>query len=194
MSIRLSKIYTKVGDKGSTLIATGEKLLKSNIRIEAYGTVDELNAVVGLLRDTIEPDERSSDLGKSLIKIQNELFDIGGELSVPLDVLNVNVQQVVSMADVERLEREMDIFNENLPPLENFVLPGGHIANSTCHLARTVCRRAERAVVRMSEQDAVRDEVRIYLNRLSDWLFVLSRELSRRFGVPEAMWAQNRKK
>ncbi len=194
MSIRLSKIYTKVGDKGSTLLATGEKLLKSNVRIEAYGTVDELNAVVGLLRDTIEPDKRMGEIINSLIKIQNELFDIGGELSVPLDVLNINVQQVVAMGDVERLEREMDEFNESLPPLENFILPGGHIANSTCHLARTVCRRAERAVVRMSEQDAVRDEVRIYLNRLSDWFFVLSRELSRRLGVPEALWAQNKKK
>jgi cob(I)alamin adenosyltransferase len=194
VSIRLSKIYTKVGDKGSTLLATGEKLLKSNVRIEAYGTVDELNAVVGLLRDTIEPDKRMGEIINSLIKIQNELFDIGGELSVPLDVLNINVQQVVAMGDVERLEREMDEFNESLPPLENFILPGGHIANSTCHLARTVCRRAERAVVRMSEQDAVRDEVRIYLNRLSDWFFVLSRELSRRLGVPEALWAQNKKK
>lgn len=194
MTIRLSKIYTKVGDKGSTLIATGEKLLKSNIRIEAYGTVDELNAVVGVLRDTIESDQRVSDIVKALIQIQNELFDIGGELSVPLDVLNVNVQQVVAISDVERLEQEMDAFNEKLPPLENFVLPGGHIANSTCHLARTVCRRAERTVVRMSEQDAVRDEVRIYLNRLSDWFFVVSRELSRRFGVPEALWAQNKKR
>ncbi len=194
MSIRLSKIYTKIGDKGSTLIATGEKLLKSNIRIEAYGTVDELNAVVGILRDTIANHGAVGDIVASLVLIQNELFDLGGELSVPLDVLNVNVQQVVSMADVERLEREMDFFNESLAPLENFVLPGGHIANSTCHLARTVCRRAERAVVRMSEQDAVRDEVRIYLNRLSDWFFVVSRELSRRFGVPEALWAQNKKR
>jgi cob(I)alamin adenosyltransferase len=194
VSIRLSKIYTKIGDKGSTLIATGEKLLKSNIRIEAYGTVDELNAVVGILRDTIANHGAVGDIVASLVLIQNELFDLGGELSVPLDVLNVNVQQVVSMADVERLEREMDFFNESLAPLENFVLPGGHIANSTCHLARTVCRRAERAVVRMSEQDAVRDEVRIYLNRLSDWFFVVSRELSRRFGVPEALWAQNKKR
>jgi cob(I)alamin adenosyltransferase len=88
----------------------------------------------------------------------------------------------------------MDLFNESLPPLENFVLPGGHIVNSTTHLARTVCRRAERAVVRMSEQDAVRDEVRIYLNRLSDWFFVLSRELSRRYGVEEVLWAQNKKR
>jgi cob(I)alamin adenosyltransferase len=98
------------------------------------------------------------------------------------------------MADVARLEQEIDLFNESLKPLENFVLPGGHLANSTTHIVRTVCRRAERAVVRMSEQDAVRDEVRIYLNRLGDWFFVLSREISRRLGVPEVLWAQNKKK
>ncbi len=194
MTVRLSKIYTRTGDKGATLLATGERVLKSNVRIEAYGTVDELNATVGMLRDTIVVDPSLQDLCEKLSKIQNELFDIGGELSVPLDVLDTERQQVVSMRDVSRLESEMDAFNENLPPLENFVLPGGHLANSTAHLVRTVCRRAERAVVRMSEQDAVRDEIRIYLNRLSDWFFVLSRELSRRLGVPEVLWAQNKKK
>jgi cob(I)alamin adenosyltransferase len=194
VTVRLSKIYTRLGDKGSTLLATGERVLKSNVRIEAYGTVDELNSTVGMLRDTIVVDPRLQDLCEKLSKIQNELFDIGGELSVPLDVLDTERQQVVSMRDVARLESEMDAFNESLPPLENFVLPGGHMANSTAHLVRTVCRRAERAVVRMSEQDAVRDEIRIYLNRLGDWFFVVSRELSRRLGVPEVLWAQNKKK
>ncbi|MEI6832596.1 MAG: cob(I)yrinic acid a,c-diamide adenosyltransferase [bacterium] len=194
MTVRLSKIYTRVGDKGSTLLATGERVLKSNVRIEAYGTVDELNSMVGFLRDSIVDEPRLLDLCEPLTKIQNELFDIGGELSVPLDVLDTQRQQVVAMADVGRLEQEMDAFNELLKPLENFVLPGGHLANSTTHIVRTVCRRAERAVVRMSEQDAVRDEVRIYLNRLGDWFFVLSREISRRLGVPEVLWAQNKKK
>lgn len=194
MTIRLSKIYTKTGDKGSTLLATGERVLKSNVRIEAYGTVDELNSVLGMLRDTIAADSRTSDLVEMLAKIQNELFDIGGELSVPLDVLDTKRQQVVTMDDVVRLEKEMDLFNEKLPALENFVIPGGHIANSTAHLVRTVCRRTERAIVRMSEQDAVRDEIRIYLNRLGDWFFVLSRELSRRLAVAEVLWAQNKKK
>jgi cob(I)alamin adenosyltransferase len=194
VTVRLSKIYTRVGDKGSTLLATGERVLKSNVRIEAYGTVDELNSMVGFLRDSIVDDPRLLDLCEPLTKIQNELFDIGGELSVPLDVLDTQRQQVVAMADVGRLEQEMDAFNELLKPLENFVLPGGHLANSTTHIVRTVCRRAERAVVRMSEQDAVRDEVRIYLNRLGDWFFVLSREISRRLGVPEVLWAQNKKK
>jgi len=194
VTIRLSKIYTKTGDKGSTLLATGERVLKSNVRIEAYGTVDELNSVLGMLRDTIAADSRTSDLVEMLAKIQNELFDIGGELSVPLDVLDTKRQQVVTMDDVVRLEKEMDLFNEKLPALENFVIPGGHIANSTAHLVRTVCRRTERAIVRMSEQDAVRDEIRIYLNRLGDWFFVLSRELSRRLAVAEVLWAQNKKK
>ena len=194
MTIRLSKIYTKTGDKGSTLLATGERVLKSNVRIEAYGTVDELNSVVGMLRDTIAADSRTWDLVEMLAKIQNELFDIGGELSVPLDVLDTKRQQVVTMDDVVRLEKEMDLFNEKLPALENFVIPGGHMANSTAHLVRTVCRRTERAIVRMSEQDAVRDEIRIYLNRLGDWFFVLSRELSRRLAVAEVLWAQNKKK
>jgi cob(I)alamin adenosyltransferase len=194
VTVRLSKIYTRVGDKGSTLLATGERVLKSNVRIEAYGTVDELNSMVGFLRDSIVDEPRLLDLCEPLTKIQNELFDIGGELSVPLDVLDTQRQQVVAMADVGRLEQEMDAFNELLKPLENFVLPGGHLANSTTHIVRTVCRRAERAVVRMSEQDAVRDEVRIYLNRLGDWFFVLSREISRRLGVPEVLWAQNKKK
>ncbi|MEI6398650.1 MAG: cob(I)yrinic acid a,c-diamide adenosyltransferase [Pseudomonadota bacterium] len=193
MTIRLSKIYTKVGDRGSTLLATGERVLKSNDRIEAYGTVDELNSFVGVLRDSISDNNSTADLLPLLARVQNELFDVGGELSVPLDVLDTSRQQVIQLTDVERLEREMDAFNEKLPPLENFVLPGGHLANSNAHVVRTVCRRAERAVVRMSEQAAVRDEIRIYLNRLSDWFFVLSRELSRRNGVEEVLWAQNKK-
>jgi cob(I)alamin adenosyltransferase len=193
VSIRLSKIYTKIGDKGSTLLATGERVLKSNVRIEAYGSVDELNAVVGMLRDTLDAREFAA-VREKLACIQNELFDVGGELSVPLDVLNTERQQVVQMSEVARLESEIDAMNEHLAPLENFVLPGGHLINSTTHLCRTVCRRAERAVVRMSEQDAVRDEVRIYLNRLSDWFFVLSRELSHQLGLQEVLWAQNRKK
>ncbi len=198
MTIRLSKIYTKIGDKGTTQLATGQCVSKSNVRIEAYGTVDELNAVVGMLRDTIQAANVSTvdcaDIILMIAKIQNELFDVGGELSVPSEVLNTALQQVVQSADIQRLEMEMDAFNERLPPLSNFVLPGGHIANSAAHLARTVCRRAERAVVRMSEEIAVRGEAKIYLNRLSDWFFVLSRELSRRHGVEEVIWAQNKKR
>lgn len=194
MTVRLSKIYTKVGDKGTTLLATGERLSKAHIRIEAYGTVDELNSVVGMLRDSLLSLQNFDDVLLALSKIQNELFDVGGELSVPASALNLERQQVVQAKDIQRLEDEMDAFNEHLKPLANFILPGGHIANSTAHLARTVCRRAERCVVRMADSEVVRDEVRIYLNRLSDWFFILSRELSRRLKVEEVIWAQNQKK
>jgi cob(I)alamin adenosyltransferase len=194
VTIRLSKIYTKIGDKGTTILATGDRVSKSDVRIDAYGTVDELNSVVGVLRDLILKEANLADIAGQISRIQNELFDVGGELSVPFEHLNTAKQQVVKFEDIERLEREMDGFNELLPPLTNFVLPGGHLANSSAHLARTVCRRAERLVVRLSETERVRDEVKIYLNRLSDWLFVLSREFSRRLAVPEVLWAQNQKR
>lgn len=197
MTIRLSKIYTKVGDKGTTMLASGEKVSKSSKRIEAYGTVDELNAIVGMLRDilldgTKVPAGAFSELSARLFLIQNELFDVGGELSTPAEHLNIARQQVVSGVQIQRLENEMDAANEHLAPLANFVLPGGHLANSTAHLARTVCRRAERAVVALSEQDTIRDDVRIYLNRLSDWLFVMCREISHKLQIPEVLWRQNK--
>lgn len=197
--MRLTKIYTKIGDAGTTLLASGERVAKSAPRIEAYGTVDELNSVVGMLRDLLTDTDRknslqtNSDLIEKIAAIQNELFDLGGELSVPLKYLNIQQQQVVSLSSIERLEQQMDAMNEHLPPLENFILPGGHLANSTAHLARTVCRRAERCVVRLSEQESVRDEPRIYLNRLSDWLFVVCRELSQRLHVQEVLWNQRGK-
>lgn len=197
MSIRLSKIYTKIGDKGTTMLASGEKVTKSSPRIEAYGTVDELNAVVGMLRDILikdihEQQERFKELNARLAIIQNELFDVGGELSMPLDHLNVERQQVVSHVNIKRLEDEMDLANTHLEPLANFILPGGHLANSTAHLARTVCRRAERCVVRLAESEPVRDEVRIYLNRLSDWFFVTCREISYGLKIPEVLWQQKK--
>lgn len=197
MSIRLSKIYTKIGDKGTTMLASGEKVTKSSPRIEAYGTVDELNAVVGMLRDIlikdiVEHQERFIELNARLAIIQNELFDVGGELSMPLDHLIVERQQVVSHVHIKRLEDEMDLANTHLEPLANFILPGGHLANSTAHLARTVCRRAERCVVRLAELEPVRDEVRIYLNRLSDWFFVICREISYGLKIPEVLWQQKK--
>lgn len=192
--MRLTKIYTRVGDRGQTLLASGKKIRKSAPRIEAYGTVDELNSFVGLLRDRlIEMGPTFGDIEKKLMCIQNELFDLGGELATPAEHLDVNRQSVVREVDVKRLEEEMDGWNEALPPLANFVLPGGHAANSLAHVARTVCRRAERYVVRLREEESeVRDVVGIYLNRLSDWFFVLSREISRRAGVPEVIWQQRR--
>ena len=190
--MRLTKIYTKVGDGGKTLLATGEKISKASGRIEAYGTVDELNSCIGIVRDGI----RVSFSGKFLqiddqLKIiQNKLFDIGGELATP----NYDVKQRggISESDITDLESSMDGYNESIPPLKNFVLPGGHLVNSYLHLSRTVCRRAERLVVRNRESDNgfVRPEVPKYLNRLSDWLFVASRKILIDEGIEEVLWEQ----
>ena len=190
--MRLTKIYTKVGDQGQTMLAGGSKVPKDSPRIDSYGTVDELNSFLGLLRDTLTglPGSSCSDLVAQIAKIQNEMHDLGGELSTPFDKLDVLKQQVVTPESVARLEREMDSYNEALPPLANFVLPGGHQANSLAHVCRTVCRRAERLVVALARNETVRSEPRIYLNRLSDWLFVASRVISLRLGVPEVLWHQ----
>lgn len=197
--MRLTKIYTKVGDKGLTYLANGSKVPKHHLRIEAYGTVDELNAFVGLLRDQLHLMEhqksrpRVAELMARLRRIQNELFDVGGELATPLDVLDTSKQQVVHHESVSRLENEIDEFNDHLEPLANFVLPGGHPANSLAHVVRTVCRRAERAVVALAGEETVREEVAIYLNRLSDWFFVAGRVISQEAGVPELLWQQKGK-
>lgn len=197
--MRLTKIYTKVGDKGLTYLANGSKVPKYHLRIEAYGTIDELNSFTGMLRDQLhlmdqqKPRPRISELTVRLRRIQNELFDVGGELATPIDALDTVRQQVVSHESVSRLEQEIDEFNDHLEPLANFVLPGGHPANSLAHVVRTVCRRAERAVVALASEDTVREEVSIYLNRLSDWFFVASRVISQEAGVPELLWQQKGK-
>ena len=196
--MRLTKIYTKVGDKGNTHLASGQKISKASLRIEAYGTVDELNSTIAMLRDLIQQENlllknvSLAELSNSIVKIQNELFDIGGELSTPCEKLDLKRQIVVSAHEVSRLENEIDQMNETLKPLENFVLPGGHIINSVAHLTRTICRRAEREVIKLNEHEEVREDLKIYLNRLSDWLFVLSRYLSKLLNVPETLWQQKR--
>ena len=193
--MRLTKIYTKVGDEGQTLLASGDKVSKHDPRIECYGTVDELNSHIGLLRDLLnqQTNQNFDGLQVQLQKIQNELFDLGGELATPESVLDINVQQVVKEQDITRLETEIDKMNEQLSPLENFVLPGGHACNSQAHVCRTVCRRAERRWVEFSGQDSVRKETGIYLNRLSDWLFVASRYISLKMGCEEVQWKQKGK-
>lgn len=192
--MRLTNIYTKVGDKGTTILATGDRVDKSAPRIEAYGTVDELNSITGILRDALTSMRQAEfqHTTEQLQQIQNELFDLGAELATPLRVLDDTKQNVVGPELVSRLESEIDDMNKNLPPLENFILPGGNIANSYAHLARTVCRRAERRVVAMGHVEEIRPEVVIYLNRLSDWFFVVSRFISRVLGVPETLWDQHR--
>jgi cob(I)alamin adenosyltransferase len=192
--MRLTKIYTKIGDKGTTLLASGEKVSKTDPRIEAYGTVDELNSFIGVLRDGLDAQRATfGELVEQLLQIQNELFDIGGELSTPFSVLNVEKQQVVQHEQITRLEKQMDRFNETLAPLHNFVLPGGHPLNSAAHVARTVCRRAERRVIAFAEVSECRMEPRIYLNRLSDWLFVVGRIISSKLKVEELQWQQRGK-
>lgn len=177
MGHRLSKIYTRTGDDGSTGLGDGSRVRKDSLRIEAIGTVDELNSAVGVL--ATEP--LDADIGALLARIQHTLFDLGGELSVPGFAL-------VKGEQVAFLEEALDGFNDNLPPLKDFILPGGSRAASLCHVARAVCRRAERDVVSLAREEAVSEPVRHYLNRLSDLLFVLCRELNRRAGVHDVLW------
>ncbi len=177
------KIYTKTGDKGTTALIGGTRVPKYDIRIEAYGTVDELNAYIGLLRD-MDIDAHSK---KILLEIQDRLFTMESSLAKD-DKPEVHPLPKLTVQDVELLEKEIDKMNENLPELTAFILPGGHITVSYCHIARTVCRRAERLTLRMNETYPA-DPVNIqYLNRLSDYLFVLGRKFSHDFHAPESLW------
>lgn len=191
--MRLTKIYTKIGDKGKTMLATGEKVDKFSDRIEAYGAVDELNSFVGELSDMLSSFSLETEFKPFLSTIQQELFDLGGELATPAAVLDTSKQQVITKEDISRLESEIDSFNETLAPLTNFVLPGGHVLNSKAHICRTICRRAERLIVKLSKTEEIRSESCIYVNRLSDWFFVFSRLLSNKLDVPEVLWNQKRR-
>lgn len=176
------KIYTKTGDTGETSLFGGKRLAKDDLRIEAYGTVDELNSFLGLLRDLME-----SPAGKDRIKaIQDRLFTIGAVLASdpdkPLLVKNITDD------DIAALESAIDAMNEDLPPLKNFILPGGHSTVSTCHICRCVCRRAERRVVGLESPTESLGIILRYLNRLSDYLFVLARKLSADLLAPEVIW------
>lgn len=177
------KIYTKTGDKGQTALFGGKRLPKDDLRIESYGTVDELNAHIGLLRD--------SGLSKvqqdMLIEIQDRLFTIGSLLASDPDKSNLKVPQIAE-SDVEKLEHEIDDMNETLPEMRSFVLPGGHPAVSQCHVARCVCRRSERRVVHLAAESEVAPIILQYLNRLSDYLFVLSRSISDEKKAEETPW------
>lgn len=177
------KIYTKTGDAGKTSLIGGTRVAKSDSRINAYGTVDELNAYIGLLRDQPVNAQR-----KDLLKeIQDRLFTIGSSLAADPNKSNLKVPDLLA-SDVELLEKEIDAMNEKLEPLRAFVLPGGHQSVSFAHISRTVCRRAERLVVELSAHDFVADLVAIYLNRLSDYLFVLSRAMAQELGAEEVTW------
>ena len=177
------KIYTKKGDEGQTSLIGGTRVSKNHIRIEAYGTVDELNSWIGLLRD------EAADKGAKeiLTGIQNRLFDTGSLLAADPEHNKMKLPQL-SEADVVMLEKAIDKMNETLPPIKNFLLPGGHITVSHCHIARCVCRRAERRVTHLSEISKVEPLIIKYLNRLSDYLFVLSRKLAADNQAEEIPW------
>jgi cob(I)alamin adenosyltransferase len=179
------KIYTKTGDQGTTGLFGGTRVSKGHGRVRAYGEVDELNAILGVARAALGGDEPTSDL---LMTIQSELFDLGAELACTPERAQKGDLPLVQVAEVERLERAIDAREAELAPLTSFVLPGGSPAAAHLHVARTVCRRAERAVVALAGAEPVRSEVTVYLNRLSDLLFVLARDANRRAGVEDVPW------
>jgi cob(I)alamin adenosyltransferase len=178
MGNRLTKIYTRTGDDGSTGLGTGERVRKDCARVEAYGTVDELNCCIGLL---LASTDLPASISASLQAIQHRLFDLGGELAVP-------GRDVILAADTTDLEVLLDTLNADLPPLKDFILPGGTRAAADCHLARAVCRRAERRLLTLQKTETVNPEALRYLNRLSDLLFVMSRVLCRTSGGTEIIW------
>ncbi|HEY5641503.1 MAG TPA: cob(I)yrinic acid a,c-diamide adenosyltransferase [Woeseiaceae bacterium] len=182
MGNRLSKIYTRTGDDGTTGLGDGSRTRKDSLRVEAYGTVDEANSAIGLV---LAADTVPADVRDCLTEVQHDLFELGGELCIP-------GHSAVTQAFVDRLEQQLDAFNANLPVLKEFILPGGGPAAAACHVARTIVRRAERRVSSLSAAEPVRPEVIRYLNRLSDLLFVVARILARSESGREVLWDRSR--
>jgi cob(I)alamin adenosyltransferase len=192
MAIRLTKIYTRGGDKGMTSLVGGARVPKESGRLEAYGTIDELNSIVGIVRTyAMDYRERLGDdyawYSEMLRRIQNQLFDVGSELATPAGVEYDGMHRM-GEEEVEQLEHEIDRMNEQLEDLKSFTLPGGGKLNAFLHLSRTVCRRAERVCWAVKRDEQISDEVIIYINRLSDHLFVQSRWISKRLGEDEFLW------
>lgn len=181
MGNRLSKIYTRTGDDGTTGLGDGSRIQKDSRRVEAYGTVDELNSAIGVLI----ADLGDESLESVLLDVQHDLFDLGGELCIP-------GTSIIGDRHITRLERELDRINADLPPLKDFILPGGSPSAAQAHLARTICRRAERRVIALARHEEVNDSVIHYLNRLSDLMFVIARRVARASGVGEILWDHNR--
>ena len=177
------KIYTKTGDKGSTSLFGGKRVSKGALRIETYGTVDELNSWIGLVRDQ----EVNRSRVDSLVAIQNTLFKIGAILAAEPGNSRIKLP-LLNEPEITALEKEIDRMEEHLEPMRHFILPGGHQSVSFCHIIRTVCRRAERLVIRLNEEETVNELVGKYLNRLSDFLFVLARKMSNELNVSETPW------
>jgi cob(I)alamin adenosyltransferase len=181
MGHRLSKIVTRTGDAGTTGLGDGSRVAKTSPRIAAIGTVDELNSAIGVVLAEPIPDA----IARCLVQVQHDLFDLGGELSIPGAIAVTDVQ-------IARLEADVETFNADLAPLKEFILPGGTRAAALAHVARTVCRRAERAVLEAAVDNTVTEASRIYLNRLSDLLFVVARALNQDAGRPDVLWRHDR--
>jgi cob(I)alamin adenosyltransferase len=189
--LAINRVYTRQGDQGETGLAGGQRVPKDGPRIEAYGTVDELNAWVGAVRADLAGEPRLAPLGVILGRVQHELFNLGSILAtLPQDVHPR--QPRITDAEVARLEHEIDAMNAELPPLRSFVLPGGSPVDAALHIARTVCRRAERACVALSRVESVPPEAVRYLNRLGDAFFVWARWAARAIGAEETLWEPNR--
>lgn len=189
--MRITKVYTRTGDGGKTRLAGGQQVWKDDLRVEAYGTVDELNAMIGVVRawhaGTRPHGSAPDQLDEDLRWIQNKLFDLGGLLATVSGQVFPNMPRIAK-GDVARLERAIDRCQAELTPLKEFILPGGGIVPSLLHQARTVCRRAERLCVRLSRQESVADRCIMFLNRLSDALFVFARWSAKLNGEPEVLW------
>ena len=182
MGNRLSKTYTRTGDDGTTGLGDGSRVPKDGLRVEAYGTVDEANSAIGVI---LSANDLPEDVERCLTGVQHDLFELGGELCIP-------GHKAIDQAFVDRLEESLDAFNADLPPLKDFILPGGGKAAAACHFARTVVRRAERRVASLKNEEDVHDEPLRYLNRLSDLLFVIARVLSRAETGREVIWDRSR--
>lgn len=182
MGKRLSKIYTRTGDDGTTGLGDGSRVDKDSLRVESYGTVDEANSTIGVV---LACDNVPARVREALTQVQHDLFELGGELCIP-------GHSAVTDAFIDRLESDLDEFNADLPALKEFILPGGSVAAAHCHVARTVVRRAERLTTSLSRSEDVREQVVRYLNRLSDLLFVVCRVLARADGGAEVLWNRAR--
>lgn len=190
MAINITRVYTRTGDTGSTALVGGERVAKDSRRVECYGEIDELNAILGLARSLNHEAEASparDRLETILQKLQNELFDVGSELATPAEAEYEGMYKV-SAADVQALEALMDDCQRDLEPLKSFILPGGGVVSAVLHQARTVCRRAERQIIRLAREEPIGEFVVPYVNRLSDLLFVLSRWVGKQRGEREFLW------
>ena len=185
--MRIHKVYTRTGDEGMTDLVGGERVPKDSLRIESYGTVDELQSVLGMLRAALFESGEGAEIVGHIHRVQQDLFDLGSTLSTPPQHAD-RVKNPITFERIGWLEETMDGWNEELPPLRSFVLSGGGRFSALGHVARTVCRRCERIVLRLAREEEVPAEVLRYLNRLSDFLFVLARHLARIFGEDEPLW------